>query len=101
MALLEFQVDEIFTIEEGLRSLREEIGQNHSIELINIPIDLIRKWRPLFTGKKVTIYNNLVDGLPPDIQDLGKEVFSSVKMKGTLYGRIVNKGEIFLKNKIY
>lgn len=101
MALLEFQVDEIFTIEEGLKSLREEIGQNHSIELINIPLYLIREWRPLFTGKKVTIYNNLVDGLPPDIQDLGKEVFSSVKMKGTLYGRIVEKGEVFLKNKIY
>jgi len=101
MALLEFQVDEIFSIEEGLKVLREEIERNSSIELVNIPLNLIREWRPLLQGKKVTLYNNLVDGLPADIQDLGREVFTSVKMKGTIYGRVVEKGEIFLKHKIY
>ena len=101
MALLEFQVDEIFTIEEGLKTLRDEIGKNNGIELINIPVDLIRVWKPQIQGKKVTIYNNLVDGLPADIQDLGKEIFTSVQMRGTFYGQVVEKGEIFLKNKIF
>ncbi len=101
MALLEFQVDEIFDIEEGLNTMVKEISKNNSIELINIPLDLIRKWRPALQGKRVTLYNNLVEGLPSDIQELGKERFTSVQMKGTFYGQVVEKGEIFLKNKIF
>jgi hypothetical protein len=101
MALLELQVDEIFTIDEGFAAIEEELEKHKSIELINIPLDLVRKWKPLLQGKKVTLYNNLPDGLPPDIQDFVSEVFTTVQMKGTLYGREVAKGEIFVKNRIF
>lgn len=101
MAFLEMQVDEIFTVEEGLKTVQNDLERNRKIELINIPVDLMREWSPLLKGKKVILYNNLVEGLPSDIRDLGKEIFTTVQMKGTLYGQVVEKGEIFLSNKIY
>jgi hypothetical protein len=101
MALLEFQVDEIFNIDEGLETIKNEIGNNARIELINIPLHLIRQWKSVLEGKKVTLYNNHVEGLPPDIQELVKEFFTTVQMKGTFYGQFVDKGEVFLKNKIF
>ncbi len=101
MALLELQVDEIFDIDEGLVAIRREIEKNKSIELINIPLKLIRQWHPQLAGKKVTIYNNLIDGLPEDLRDLGREIFTAVEMKGTFYGEVIEKGEIFFKNRIF
>lgn len=101
MVLFEMQVDEIFTIETGLSAIREDLERQKSFDLINLPLSLIREWRPILEGKKVTLYNNLVEGLPPDIRDLGREIFTSVRMKGTFYGRVVDKGEVFLRNKIY
>lgn len=101
MVLFEMQVDEIFTIETGLSAIREDLERQKSFDLINLPLSLIREWRTILEGKKVTLYNNLVEGLPPDIRDLGREIFTSVRMKGTFYGRVVDKGEVFLRNKIY
>lgn len=101
MALLEMQVDEIFTLEEGFQAIRDVIGKNKVVELINIPLFLIREWIPLLQGKKVTLYNNRIEGLPDDIRALGSEVFTSVRMKGTFYGRVVEKGEVFVKNRIF
>ncbi len=101
MALLELQVDEIFHIEDGLSAIRREIAKNRSIDLINIPLKLIRRWRPQLAGKQVTLYNNLVEGLPEDLRDLGREVFTAVEMKGTFFGEVIEKGEIFVKNRIF
>jgi hypothetical protein len=101
MALLEMQVDEVFTLEKGLETIRNDIESRKRVELINIPLHLIREWEPILKEKKVTFYNNLIDGMPSDIHKLGKEIFTSVQMKGTFYGQVVEKGEIFLKNKIY
>jgi hypothetical protein len=101
MAFLEMQVDEIFTLEDGLRTIRQDIEKSKRIEFINFPLGLIRDWKTLLQKKKIIFYNNLTEGLPPDIHDLGKEVYTSVQMKGTFYGQVVEKGEIFLKNKIY
>jgi hypothetical protein len=101
MALLELQVDEIFDIDEGLVAIRREIEKNKSIELINIPLKLIRQWHPQLAGKQVTIYNNLIDGLPEDLRGLGREIFTAVEMKGTFYGEVIEKGEIFVKNRIF
>lgn len=101
MALLEMQVDEIFTLEEGLQAIRETLEQNKNIELVNVPLFLIREWAPLLQNKKVILYNNLIEGLPPEVQALGNEVFTSVQMKGTYYGKVVEKGEVFVKDKIF
>jgi len=101
MALLEMQVDEIFTLEEGFQAVRDAIEKNKAVELINIPLFLIREWIPLLQSKKVTLYNNRIEGLPDDIRDLGSEVFTSVQMKGTFYGQVVDKGEVFIKNRIF
>ncbi len=101
MALLELQVDEIFDIEDGLSAIRRQIEKNKSVELINIPVELIRQWRSQLAGRQVTVYNNLMDGLPEDLQNLGREVFSAVKMKGTFHGEVIEKGEIFVKNRIF
>lgn len=101
MAFLELQVDEIFNLDDGLEAILNEIKKNNKVELINLPLHLIREWRPLLQSKNVTIYNNLVEGLPADLHDIGKEIFTSVQMRGTLFGQVVEKGEIFLKNRIF
>ncbi|MDX1765130.1 MAG: hypothetical protein R3231_12490, partial [bacterium] len=74
MALLELQVDEIFTVDEGFSAIEGELARHKSLDLVNIPIDLIRQWKPLLAGKKVTLYNNLPDPLPPDIESLVHEI---------------------------
>lgn len=101
MALLELQVDEIFTIDKGLRAIEKELARHKSLDLVNIPLPLIRQWKPFLEGKKITLYNNFPDPLPPDIESLVHEVHTTVRMKGTLYGRVVDKGEIFVKNRIF
>jgi len=101
MALLEMQVDEIFTLPEGLQAIRDALERNKAVELINLPLFLIRDWIPLLQGKKVTLYDNRLEGLPDDIRALGSEIYTSVRMKGTFYGQVVEKGEVFVKNRIF
>jgi len=101
MALLELQVDEVFTLEEGFASLQRDLAAERRIELVNLPVHLLREWASLLQGKQVTIYDNLLEGLPADVRGLGKEVFTAVRMQGTLFGRVVEKGEVFLRHKIY
>ena len=101
MALLELQVDEVFSLEQGLAAIARDLAAEKRVELVNLPVRLLREWAPLLRGKQVTIYDGLVDGLPEDLQGLGREVFTSVRMQGTLFGRVVDKGEVFLRHKIY
>ncbi len=101
MALLELQVDEVFSLSSGLDAIEREMKRSRSVEFIHVPLFLLREWQPLLTGKKITLYDNLIEGLPEDLQGLGREVFTSVQMRGTLYGKVVEKGEVFVKNRIF
>ena len=38
---------------------------------------------------------------PEEIAELGQVCFTSVEMKGTYMGKIVEKGEVFLRNSIF
>ncbi len=101
MALIEAKIDEIFEIEEGLKAIKEGIEASREVELINLPYSLIIELKPFLKGKKVKIHHNKTDELPEEIADLGQVCFTSVEMKGTYKGKVVEKGEVFLKNSIF
>ena len=101
MALVEAKVDEIFEIENGIRAIKEGIAASNVVELINLPYDLIIQLKPFLKDKKVKIHHNKTDAIPEEIAELGQVCFTSVEMKGTYMGKVVEKGEIFLKSSIF
>ncbi len=101
MALLEAKVDEIFEIENGIKAIKEGIAASNEVELINLPYNLIIQLKPLLKDKKVKIHHNKTDEIPEEIAELGQVCFTSVEMKGTYKGKVVEKGEVFLRNSIF
>jgi hypothetical protein len=101
MALVEAKVDEIFEIENGIKAIKEGIAASNMVELINLPYDLIIQLKPFLKDKKIKIHHNKSDAIPEEIAELGQVCFTSVEMKGTYMGKVVEKGEIFLRNSIF
>ena len=102
MAFWDLKIDEVYDTVKGVEALKEAISKEKNIVVVNLPeFFILKELSPYLKGKKVKIYTNVPESMDSSLKKVGEIVFTCVEMVGFYKGRIVQKGDVYLKNVIF
>ncbi len=102
MTVLDMQIDEVYEIGQGIKALQLAVSKSRDVTIVNLPRDfIVNDLMHHLKGRHVRIYTNRPEDMTGPLNDVGDVHFTSVDMLGIYRGETVEKGDVFVKNRLF